>query len=697
MNKASVAIGAAGLALVAAKILGLGLSVYLPLSTLVLAGVLFLSTRISTYVRALIGLVSIAHVVLAAIYVGTVLGWMPAGGEPPSVMMPAAASIFAAVLLAVSRIPIIRTITTLTDPYFETRDIGVLRIWPFGSIRMQERWIGLGLVAIVIAMQFALVAISVRFSYWNRDWFNALQNRDAAEFWRLLLTVWLFWVVIGVAMAIYQYVLRQTLEIRWRSWLTEQYTARWLEGSVHYRMQVLGGQTDNPDQRIQEDVKRFTNYTLALTLGVLSRVSSLVSFSVILWTISADFTFPGTETVVPGLLFWIALVYATVSTYLTHLIGRRLIPLNFQQEQYEADFRFGLARLREYGEQVALLEGEPAERQRLGGMFRRVIDNFYELVKYNKRLIAFTSFYEYSNSVVPYVIAAPFYFAGRIQLGILTQTAGAFAQVEGALSYFITVYQTLAEYKAVIDRLTSFGASMAKARAAGAGSAETTVAVSASQPELQVYDLSVSLPDGKPIVAAQRLAFRSGETTLLTGPSGSGKSTLFRAIAGIWPFRVGRIAVPEGQNMMLLPQRPYIPIGSLRGAVVYPAMEGTYTDAAIIDALRAVRLPQLVDRLDEERSWAQTLSLGEQQRLAIARALLAKPDWLFLDEATAALDEPTEAEVYRVLKERLPDATVISIGHRSTLAAFHDRRIEMRPATDGVYTPVDLREAVAAQ
>ncbi|HEX2136989.1 MAG TPA: SbmA/BacA-like family transporter, partial [Microvirga sp.] len=428
MIKASIIVGVLGLGVLAASLVGGEVPVYLPLSSLALAGILYLARDVSTYLKLLIALVSAVHVVLAAMTTLAIAGVLPAAlvGEAPSLAMPVAATVFAGVLLAVSRIPVIRTIMALTDPYFEARDPGTLRIWPFGYVRAQERWIGLGLVAVVIALQFGLVAISVRFNYWNRDWFNAIQEKNADEFWRLLLTVWVFWVVVYVVVAIYQYVLQASLEIRWRSWLTDYYTARWLGQANHYRMSILGGQTDNPDQRIQEDVRKFTLTTLSFTLRLLSQVSTLVSFSVILWGISSDFTLPGTDIVVPGLLFWIALVYAAGATIVTHLIGRPLIGLNFQQERFEADFRFGLARLREYGEQVALLEGERSERQRLGGQFRRVIDNYYQIIAITKRLIAFTAFYENSNSVVPFVIAAPFYFAGRIALGVMTQVASAF-------------------------------------------------------------------------------------------------------------------------------------------------------------------------------------------------------------------------------------------------------------------------------
>jgi len=698
MKKASGIVAAAGLGLLLISLIGGELQAVLPVATLVLAGILYASQGISTYLRLLISLVSAVQIGLTGLQAARAVGILPSSlvGDP-AVAMPVAATVFAGVILAISRIPVIRTIMHLTDPYFEAREVGTLRIWPFGHIRAQERWIGLGLVAIVIALQFGLVAISVRFNYWNRDWFNAIQEKNAEEFWRLLLTVWVFWVVVYVVVAIYQYVLQSSLEIRWRAWFTDFYTARWLGDANHYRMTILGGQTDNPDQRIQEDVRKFTMTTLSFTLRILSQVSTLVSFSVILWAISADFTLPGTNIVVPGLLFWIALVYATVATVVTHLIGRPLIGLNFMQERYEADFRFSLARLREYGEQVALLDGERAERERLGARFGNVISNFYAIIGVTKRLIAFSAFYETSNSVVPFVFAAPFYFTGKIALGVMTQVASAFGRVEGALSFFVTWYQSLADYKAVIDRLTSFEDALARAKSVGAAKAFSYK--DAAGPNLTMDSLRLAIPDGRTIVEAPSLSLQAGATTLLTGPSGSGKSTLFRAIAGIWPFGEGQIGTPRGATMMLLPQRPYIPMGTLKDAVVYPAVEGVYDDKAIIAALQAARLPHLVDRLHEEEPWSLVLSLGEQQRVAVARALLAQPDWLFLDEATAALDEPTEAEIYRVIRERLPDTTVVSIGHRSTLAAFHDRRIEMRAREDGVFTPVpqEARAPVPAQ
>ncbi|MCG6122447.1 MAG: ABC transporter ATP-binding protein/permease [Microvirga sp.] len=698
MNSAWMGFAAAGAVLLAVSLFGDVVPILLPLATLGIAASLRFSRDIAVYLRIVLGLIAGAHAFLGGLYLAGLEGFLPEAMTDftPPLAMPVAAAVFAGAMLAVGRIPVIRTIASLTDPFFVSREPGVVKVWPFPEFRAQERVIGVGLLAVVVTMQFALVAISVRLSYWNRDWFNAIQDRNADEFWRLLLTVWVFWVVIAVTTAIYQYALRATLDIHWRTWMTRFYTRRWLDGSVPYRMQVFGVGSDNPDQRVQEDINKFTSDTIALTLGVLSQVSTLVSFSVILWTISADFTFPGTNVVVPGLLFWIALVYAVIATYFTHMIGRPLIRLNFLQERFEADFRFSLARLREYGEQVALLRGQDAERERLRDQFRRIVENFFQRVSINKRLIAFTSFYDYSNSVVPYVIAAPFYFAGAIQLGVMSQTAGAFARVESALSFFVNAYQALASYKAVVDRLTSFDAAIARAHDAGRDTGEVA-RIEHDDETIRLDGLVVRLPDGSPIVAASSLVLERGVSTLLSGPSGSGKSTLFRAISGIWPFGSGVVKLPAGRNVMLLPQRPYIPVGTLRGAVSYPSRSDIYSDEALVAALAAAKLGHLVDMLDEDRAWAQTLSLGEQQRLAIARALLEKPDWLLVDEATAAMDEPTEAEIYRVLREALPDTTVISIGHRSTLAAFHKRRVMMTETTPGLYEPRVVENAAAAQ
>ncbi len=498
-----------------------------------------------------------------------------------------------------------------------------------------------------------------------------------------------------MAIALTEVLLQNVLTIRWRTFLNTYYVGEWLGDGTHYRMQIMGRGADNPDQRISEDLRKFVESTYSLSVGLMNQAATLVSFVAILWTISAGFTFPGTSMEIPGLLVWVCAGYAILGTWVTHLIGRPLIALNFEQERVEANYRFSLARLREYSEQVALLSGEAAEREGLRRRFGQIVDNYMRIVFRLIRLNTFTSAYFQANVVVPYILTAPYYFIGKISLGQMQQVVGAFSRVESALTYFITIYTTLADYKAVLDRLTTFEGAIASAQRVGG---ESKLAVrEVPGDDLRLKDLDVRLPDGSALMHTDGLSFHPGERTLMTGPSGSGKSTLFRAIAGIWPFGEGQVLVPEGQTMMLLPQRPYIPIGTLRDAVTYPGEVDAYTDAEMAEALRTAKLPQIADRLDEERAWSQTLSLGEQQRLALARALLTKPDWLFLDEATAALDEPTEQEVYRIIREKLPNTTVVSIGHRSTLTAYHDRRIDMKKTEGGLSTPVDMRQAEPAE
>jgi len=589
----------------------------------------------------------------------------------------------------------------LTLPYFTSRELTTARIWPLPAFAVQQRVLALIFAAVIIAIEFALVAINVRLSYFSRDWFNAIQNKDAASFWSLLFTVFLFWAVIYIVAAIYQYALKSYMRIRWRTWLTERYVGQWLDHNAHYHMQLLGHGADNPDQRIQQDIDSFILRTMTLFLGLLSSVTTLASFAVVLWQLSAAFTFPGTSVQVPGFLLWGALIFAVLATWITHKVGKPLIRLNFEQEKYEADFRFSLARLREYGEQVALIGGAPAEKQHLSGRFGAVIGNFLAIVSRTKKLTAVTAAYGQIANVIPYVLVAPYYFADKITLGGMQQTASAFGRVSDSLSFFISAYSTIADYKAVVDRLTTFTGSVDAARALDSqGQDESHALVTriaraeGADGALHIAGLALNLPDGTQIVRVQELTFRPGETALLTGPSGSGKSTLFRAIAGIWPFGHGAIALPQDEkggpaSLLLLPQRPYLPIGPLREAVSYPSAADTWSDQELRRALEAAQLGHLVNRLDEDRHWSQSLSLGEQQRLAIARALLARPDWLFLDEATSAMDEGLEASIYKLLARELPRTTLVSIGHRSTLHALHGRVIDMVSTGNRLFEPRD--------
>src|SRR6185369_1888516 len=389
----------------------------------------------------------------------------------------------------------------------------------------------------------------------------------------------------------------------------------------------------------------------------------------------------GREIAFPGYLVWGALIYSVLGTILTHLIGWPLVGIDYRQQQYEADFRFNLVRVRENSEQIALLRGEDAERERLLVRFGRVVENWLAIMSRTKKLTAFTASYNQASVVFPYVLVAPAYFAQKIQLGGMMQTASAFSSVQGALSFFISIYRQLAEWQAVVNRLDGFEAGIAEARELATGRDGIHVVDAAGGNTIDLKGLSLRLPNGTPLVNAEKFSLRKGERTLMTGPSGSGKSTLFRAIAGIWPFGAGSITVPAGATLMLLPQRPYFPTGSLRGAVEYPSREGTFTDLQISSALAQVGLPRLASQIGEHGHWNRTLSLGEQQRLGLARALLHTPQYLFLDEATASLDEPSEAALYRLLEAKLPATTIVSIGHRSTLDAFHQRNVRL--ARDG--------------
>ena len=559
---------------------------------------------------------------------------------------------------------IIATIWRLSIPYF----------------RSEDRWAGRILLGAVIAIELSLVALQVILNQWYNRFYNTLQDRD----WNAFVSAILFFCVLAAVytiLLVYQLYINQWLQIRWRRWMTQTYLQQWLNAANHYRMQLLGDAADNPDQRIADDLRMFVEYTLTIGTGLLNAIVSLCSFVVILWGLSeqAPLHLFGVRVEIPGYLVWASLIYAIFGTVLTHWIGWRLIPLNFQQQRLEADFRFNLVRSRENAEQIAALGGETAERERHLTRFGFVIGNWLALMQRQKKLMFFTQSFSQASVIFPYIVVSPAYFAGAMQLGGLMQTASAFNSVQTALAYFITSYRSIAEWSAIIARLEGFEQAMAAGRAAAVTPPSVEVVSRGAGAEFAIDRLDVRLPGGEPIVAAEHIAFPAGERVLVTGPSGSGKSTLFRAIAGIWPFGSGRVIVPEGAKVMLVPQRPYFPLATLAAAVGYPAQAGTFDDGRVAEALVAVGLPELVARLGEEAHWNRMLSLGEQQRLAIARALLHAPDYLFLDEATASLDEAAEAALYRLLQDRLKGTAIISIGHRSTLGAFHGRRVELVP------------------
>jgi len=545
----------------------------------------------------------------------------------------------------------------------------------------EEKWKARGLLAAIVALQLAAVYMLVLLNDWNRLFYDALQNKDQPVFWEQLgrFTYLAFTYIV---IAVYKFYLTQLIEMRWREWLTKHYLQRWLSGNAFYRMELARfskGETppDNPDQRIQEDLNLFTSYTVSLSMGLLGAVVTLVSFVGILWGLSGPFAFTlaGDSYSIPGFMVWMAVLYCAAGSLATHYIGRPQIKLNFLQQRYEADFRHHMVRVREYSESIALDRGQNVERQHLDGRFATLLGNYLQLLKKQKNLVWFTNFFGQAAVVFPFIVAAPRFFSGAIQLGQLMQIASAFGRVQDSLSWFVDNYSSLAAWRATTDRLTSFEESLAKEAGAKSGLHTEESAT------LHVRRLDVNLPGGQPLLAGVNLDVAAGDTILLDGPSGSGKSTLFRTLSGIWPHAQGEVA--RSPDAMFIPQRPYFPDGALRDALAYPEPAARYSDEALQQALRDALLPHLVGKLDEQDSWGQTLSGGEQQRLSIARVLLRKPRWIFADEATSALDESAERTIYGKLLAhvRAAGGAIVSIAHRPSVAAFHAQRWTLKRAS----------------
>src|SRR5262245_49308319 len=535
-----------------------------------------------------------------------------------------------------------------------------------------------------ITLILVTVYMTVLFNQWYNAFYNTLQAKAKVEFFHQLGRFCML-AAIYILIAVYRIYLNQMLQIRWRRWLTERYLSNWLRDRNSYRMQLRDDGTDNPDQRIAEDFRLFVDESLSLGLGFLNAAVTLASFVAILWSLSGPLEIPlgGTTYVIYGYMVWVAIVYAIVGTWFTHKIGKPLILLNFNQQKYEADFRYNLVRFCENSEGVALYRGEEDELRGFRSRFNVVVENWWAIMKRQKLLTFFTAGYSQAAVIFPFVVGAPRFFSGAIQLGGLVQISNAFGQVQGSLSWFIGAYTDFASWKATVDRLTGFRKAIFLTQEESRAGAGPAVVSDLSIDDLELRNLQLGLPTGRALVSGINAHIEPGDRVLIRGPSGSGKSTLFRAIAGIWPFGAGQVRQPHGFQALFLPQRPYFPIGTLRQAVSYPAPAETFSDAQLRDALTAAGLPGFVNRLDEQHNWAQQLSGGEQQRVAIARALLHKPAWLFLDEATAALDEPSQESVYKLLTERLKDAAIVSIAHRSALTDFHGKRWELKPEGDG--------------
>ncbi|TMJ33196.1 MAG: ABC transporter ATP-binding protein/permease [Alphaproteobacteria bacterium] len=551
--------------------------------------------------------------------------------------------------------------------------------------KSEDRPFAIPLLIGAIALTFTGVGLEVLFNDWNRRFYDSLQNKNEEVFWREI-TVFSVLAAFFILNYVARAVVSPYLRLRWRRWLTKNFLAHWLDGRGYYRIELTRS-VDNADQRIAEDLRLLGEYTMQLLLGLLGAVATLVSFLFILWQLSGplSLSFIGIDATIPGYMAWVALVYAFVGTFLANLVGRRLINLNFMKQRYEANFRFGLVRVRENAEGIALYNGEQREADALNLRFADIFANGWRVLFTQAQLAFYQAGYQQFAIIFPYLVTAPRFFAGAITLGVMMQTASAFGQVQSALSFFVDNYTSLAELRAVMDRLKGL-------RTATDEKLETTLDVvpQAGRQDVAAEALTLALPNRQALLQDARVELPKGRATLISGASGSGKSTLFRALAGIWPFGRGHVNIPAGARVLFLPQKPYIPIGTLRDAVKYPDEHSAATDAEIVAALQAAQLGHLVPRLDEDAHWSNILSGGEQQRLAIARALVFKPDWLFMDEATASLDEPAEAAIYRALKERLPDATMVSIGHRPTLRQWHDRRLELQRAPGEVGRLVEV-------
>lgn len=548
--------------------------------------------------------------------------------------------------------------------------------------RSEEKKKAFILLFAIVALTLGVVYMLVLLNEWNNAFYTALQNYQTEEIfnqlWRFTKLAFLY-----IILAVYSYYLQQVLVINWRRWLTNQYIDEWLQHKTYYRLQMFGVDTDNPDQRISEDVRLFVSNTITFSIGILKAFCTLVSFVFILWKLSGPlaFTLGGMKFNLDGYLVWVALGYSIIGTWITHKVGHKLVNLNFVQQRYEADFRFGMMRMRENAESIAFYSGEQQEAGVLKKRFTTLLDNFWKIVQKQKQLVWINSGYSQIAIIFPFVVTIPRYLSKQITLGGLMQIATAFGRVQDSLSYFVDMYASLAEWQAVVDRLTGFGLHMK--------------AVKAENPQIDLKrntiddgkvilkDMEVDLPNGNAILENINVTLEAGDNVIIKGVSGSGKSTLLRAIAGIWPYVKGELSLAPLDKVMFIPQKPYLPLGTLRESVLYPGTRQR-TDDELKALMELCHIGYLSKYLAEEADWSHVFSVGEQQRLAFVRAMIYEPEWLFMDESTSALDEQTESAMYSLVLEKLTKTTVVSIGHRSTLNKFHQKELYLDKTTKAV-------------
>ena len=537
------------------------------------------------------------------------------------------------------------------------------------------------LLTCIIALTFGIVFMLVQLNTWNNSFYSALQNYDAEKISSELIHFsWL--AAIYIILAVYSYYLQQTLILHWRRWLTTRFIDIWLQNKTYYNLQMFGKDTDNPDQRISEDVRQFVEMTLGFAIGILKSLCTFISFVFILYQLSGplSFSFMGKTWTIHGYMLWASLLYSILGTYITHVVGRKLVKLNFIQQRYEADFRFSMIRLRESAESVAFYRGEAQEGRVFKNRFKLLLDNFWQLVNKQKQLVFLNSGYSQIAIIFPFVVAMNRYLAKEVSLGGLMQVASAFGRVQDSLSYFVDMYSSIAQWQAVVMRLTYFGRHMHEV---SQQAEQFHVERFATSEAVSVEQMQVNLPDDTALLQDISFTLQPGRNVLIKGVSGSGKSTLLRALAGIWPFVTGKINLPKTEELMFIPQKPYIPLGSLREALLYPGKK-PLSDEELLYLLDLCQIGYLRDKLDLVADWSHVLSVGEQQRLAFVRAHIQEPKWLFLDEATSALDEDTEAAMYALLAERLTQTTLVSIGHRSTLNKYHELMLVIDKQTKSV-------------
>lgn len=592
----------------------------------------------------------------------------------------------------------LKDIWHLTIPYFTSKQMGDVRFWFIGTVRMSESRFAIGLLVSIVMLELVFSYVAKLFNTWYNQFYNSLQEKNFEAFKAALLTFTLL-AIAHIILIVYKTYINQLLQIRWRRSMTQDFATRWLQPAQHYRMRFGGTLADNPDQRISEDIHEFVGNTMQYSIGLFGNMVRLGIFTVVLWGLSETFPMQsfGFSFNIPGYLVWVSLIYAVMGTIITHYIGRILVGIEFRTQRYEANFRFAMARMRENSEQIALLRGETAETTILLDRYAHVFSITMTRIKQLKRLNWFTSFFSQFSVIFPYIMLGPAYFFGAAKLGDMMQTASTFDSVQGGMTWFLDRYAELAKYRATVTRLTGFQQAMTEASQSVAR--EPHIATRASNlASLTASKLVVELPDGTALSSAPAFQIAPRDRMLLQGPSGSGKTTLLRALSGIWPFGAGQIGVPEGKTLLVMPQRSYLPLGTLRQALAYPGSEAKLGAGAIEAALADVGLGYLLARLDDNENWTGILSGGEQQRLGFARVLLMRPDFLMLDESTSNLDEASEAAMHLLMATRLPDAAILYVAHHTGNAGFFTRTAVMEMnASTGVFALQTSTSAMAAE